>query len=588
MTWALIRRDPAVRSLARFVPICVANTLLVLGVYYQVAFRTGSPSPMVVGWILWSAAALYLGFARVDRRCNDLELTLPLSARRLWLTHVLGLVLGGGVILAVAAGLAQLAFRLLRRFPQAPVLELDLVVLALQLGSGLLLAVVLLQSGRPAAQRIPLNPARILWILTVLVGTAALVGWLRAQPIYFAVAPLAVAAAVAWRTCHTLPAAFTLVSHAARPKDDAGFTTKGWGRSGAFGRSLRITVRTVLGDVKVWANLAAVLVMGLILGGGLEGWGEDLGMLRYTYIPFVIYVLVAFSGLVVRQLYAVDPLPVSRRRVLALFVVPQLVLLLFGYATGTFLARDDRIDFVYVEREEHHYVAVPNRFWDVVPAAGAATNAAPWGESQEAGRRDFFEGGSWVLQSPISTPPGSSLEFASWQLSRAVERVYGRQIAPRELAERYLTLDEEGEVVPKGQLTLLDDYPGLVPRGNGPLFPVLFALVVPPWFLILTVFLRTCRAGVTKRIQLGVLWIFLGLLLAAIIGQFAAMVAGLFDPVALRGWLEIRMMQMGESGVTVAALWVASALVTAATFLVVQAGFERIEVSGEMRPTCTW
>ncbi len=587
MTWGLIRRDPAVRSLARWIPILMLNIFFFLGLYHHLVLRAGSPWPTGLAWILWSAAALYLGLAKVDGRCSDLDLTLPLSARRLWLAHVAALVLGGALILGLALVVAALASRFVNRLLSTPQSELDVVAVAMHLGAGLLLAIALLQGARPKLQRIPRDPGRVLWTVAVLVGVAGLVGWFQALPIYFALLPLAAAAAVAYRTYRALPEAFTVdgAVSATAPEADTGssFTAKDWGRSRS---ALGVVLRTVLGDVKVWLNLVCVLLMGVLLGGGLSAWLLDIEELRYIYVPFVIYFLISFSNLVLRQLYVVDPLPLSRDKVLALFVLPQLALLVLGYGAGATLVqelRPDRVGFHY--QEANHYVVIPLRHWEIVRSTDPETATTPWGETWKAGRRPLGSGSRWAIQSPVSTPPGSSRELVAWQLSRAVERVYGRRIAPEELSRRYLDVDPDGKVVPKAAgLTIADDYPDLVPRGSGPLCPLLLALVVPTWFLLLALVLRFCRAGVTKRVQLGVLWSILALLLVLVFAQLGASVADLIDPSALRGFLEIRILHLGESLVATVALWGMSVLLAAGSYLLVRAEFERIEVTAEVQP----
>lgn len=589
VVWALVRSDPSLRSLARLVPLTIANALLYLGIYIQMVFRSGSLSPVIFGWILWSAAAIYLGFSKADRRCHDLALTLPLSARRLWLTHLLALAFGGGLILALSILLGRGLLGLIVSLSAFPEVRLDLPALVLHLGGVFALAVVLLQIGPPAAQRIPFNRRRLLVILAVLIGTSGLLGWLLTLPAYFSLLPLAAAAVIGARFYRALPEGFALAPDAPDHRQKEGFTDDGWSRAPSRLRGLGLALRTVLGDVKVWANLVMAVLVGWILGGGLDGFGDDLDILRYMYIPLVTYLLLAFSALIVRQLYIVDHLPISRRQVLALFVAPQVALLLLGYAGGTLSPDDEYVGMIYNRSEEHYFVVMPYRFWEIVPAESQTANTAPWGESQEAAQRPLFRGSAWALRSPVSTPPGSSMEFTSWQISRAVERVYGRQIPPQELAQRYLELNQKGEVVPKGgRLKLGNDELGLKPHPRGPLLPLLFALSVSPWLLILSVFLRAVRAGRSKRFQIGVLWAWLGLLMAALLGQFAASVMHLMDPEALLGWIEILMMRLGRSGVAVAALWALAGLLTLASYLVAQGQFERIEVTSELRPNCSW
>nr|MEE4268775.1 hypothetical protein [Candidatus Krumholzibacteria bacterium] len=87
----------------------------------------------------------------------------------------------------------------------------------------------------------------------------------------------------------------------------------------------------------------------------------------------------------------------------------------------------------------------------------------------------------------------TSREYLARQMSRAVYEVYGADIAPEELDERYIQLDEEGKAfVPRKGFTVAADY-GLEPRPGGPVAPLILGPLFVAWFLVMGWFFRLHR-----------------------------------------------------------------------------------------------
>ncbi len=135
-----ILRDDAIRVLPWWLGIGAAITLHLYVISLHPDFQTAP-------WALvpWFPLALYLLLIR-DGRASELDLTLPIPARRLWLAHLLALGLGAAAVLAVSAVLMALRAQVVGE-PGA-VAEVRVTALRFAVGLGVVLA--LTQSYEPA------------------------------------------------------------------------------------------------------------------------------------------------------------------------------------------------------------------------------------------------------------------------------------------------------------------------------------------------------------------------------------------------------------------------------------------------------
>ncbi|MCP4655360.1 MAG: hypothetical protein GY856_08070 [bacterium] len=595
-----IRQDPAMRSLPKLISLTAVNASVLLGLcYFRAGMERQAPELTLLMVVVWLAFAIYQVLGKVRTRSSPFDMALPLPARRLWLTHMLAVLLAGALMIAASLGAVALwhwfAGEMLKMHPGAELEMVDLVVL---LSVGLALAVVLLQTPKPGLSEIPFNRRYVLLMVVTLVGVLGVMIVLRALPLPWTLVPLGLAFALGLRSYRSLPAAFTLVPPAAdvgdqdrdeiradrfAAKDQTALT----GDRRGYRRILFLTIhRTVkLGPATIWFMFPPLILFGMICAGGLGPW-SDLDDLRFLYVPLIIYLLLVFVSQMIRQLSPLDALPISRRLLFALVIVPSLLTLSLGYGAGRIVTaameqKEQRIEFL--KDESHYFVRVPIGRCEIAWNGRPPASSSPWGESHEAWKTPLFRGSRVVLYSPFSTPEGSSPEFVALQMSRAIAAIYGEHVSPVEINDRYLELRDDGSVgLKEAGFTLLEDYPDLKLRGEGPGFPLLvLALVGLPSLLLLALFLVTYRAGVAERVRTSVLGALAGLMLALMAGQVVAAVMDFMEPRVARGFLEILIRQMGETVPGTLAAWGGSALVFAGGYWLAQARFQGIELPAE-------
>ncbi len=105
-------------------------------------------------------------------------------------------------------------------------------------------------------------------------------------------------------------------------------------------------------------------------------------------------------------------------------------------------------------------------------------------------------------------------------------------------------------------------------------------LVGVPGFLLSALYLRSFRAGASEAARNRALWLILGLLLAAHLGQYALFATQFMEMWVFAGMFKITIRKLGEafSGSTIVTWAVCGAMVWA-TYRVAEHAFERIEVS---------
>lgn len=605
MNAVLLRSDEALRSLPRWLPIGVLSATVLLGV---VSFARHSDSwdllnrppwfAMLVAVVIWSAVAVFLISPGCYARCGDLALALPMSSRSLWLSHLIAVLLSGALILAVTCGIVGGGVSLLGRLPRRPMAALpDLVAIFGDLLVVLVVTVVLQQSREPQLSKLPDRWERD---VVLLLGSFVLGALLVALPYYWALVPLVFAWITGLKTWRALPPAMSLTpDSAAADPARAGADGSGvaitidaparWREPGESPRRgiarfslLYMTLYRTLAKKPVFGVLAAffLFVFGMVLSGGIFDDGE----MRISNIVMTAYILFALSAPWFTRLYLVDHLPIDRRRLFAFIMLPTLACLLCGYAMGAWLAaaRLDTRELVEFRQEDCcHYVYVPIGACEFAQNGAPPPNVAPWGESHDAWTVPLYRDSRAVLYSPYSTPDGSSIEFVALQLSRATEAVYGTRIAPEEIEKRYLRVDASGRVGlgPEG-LPLRQDYPHLQPRQAIPEFPFLFLPAGLLWMVLIGIYLRFYRPGVSDRMRKVAFGVLLAVTLLGHIVPFALVIAGFAEFRVLTGffWIAARHFTAALPGGAVTVWGVMLMLVTGA-YMMVQRRFLRLETS---------
>jgi hypothetical protein len=585
MMLSRIGRDRALRSFPIWGIAAGVNTSVLLGVLaWRAAVRQGgSISTTSLILACWLGVGLYLAFGHVRTRCSGFDLSLPIPTRKLWLAHLLAILIAGGLVVAISVGAITAHLSLLG---DRIIFEHSPAVVAALLGAGLVLAALLLQLPRRNLSQIPVSRAYVLWAGLVLAGVPfVLIGAVGLAGSAGAALVLLVAAVVGAWLYVSVPPAYALVPFEPQPADRGvapdRIDAMNDGRRARLSLPLTI-LRSLTAGIKEVLAAPFVVLFGMILGGALDSFGSgDLRELRYLYIPMATYMLIAFVGPRLASLRHLDPLPISRQLMSAALLLPYLLMFCVGYGAGAIVATRGASQVEYVnfeESEEGFHVTVPLRVYDVVWADSPPPVESPWGETHEAEPLSPWPVVPATVYSPYSAPPGSSARFVSLQISRAVEAAYGATIAPGEIETRYLTTGEDGSIRPIGQgLTLRADYPDLEVRG-GPLFPVLIMLTAVPWLLFAAALLRAYRACIKEWVRQTISWGVLGVLLLFWIGLSVASMFGLMEFWSIRALIQIPVMSLGESAIGTLAAWAVSGLLLAAAYWVAQSQFLRMEI----------
>jgi hypothetical protein len=480
--------------------------------------------------------------------------------------------------------------------------------LGIHLIAGLILAVVLLQHPLPPQHKVPRTTERVVLSIAVMAAVLGLAVTLNRVSPWTASITLVLAAALGAYRFRSVPETFLLAADDTPGEvQEREEIRREWEALGTAGRSGGLAYRWFL-DATIWRSLLVgiklkqapwfsypfLLFFGAFMSG-LDGrWIED--SLRFNYVWMAAYMLMAFTMHPPKQIYLIDGLPISRRRILDVMTLPLMVVLLVGYGVGSVTlgyldrAHPKQMDVVHLikSREDgNYYIRVPFRALRVAWDGHVPENVAPWGEAHKAWTGKPLVFLPVKLYSPYSTPPGSSIDFVAWQLSRAVEAVYGAQIAPDEIKGRYLRERTDGgaELIPD-KLHLEADYPYLRPiRKPGPVLPVVMGLSFAIWMLALAVYFQAFRAGISNARRMmtafGVLALMMLGWLAVVFGPIVRRISGGY----FNGGLTAALRQAGESPVATAAVWITMIAVSLASYRLALWRFRNAEAIRESKDT---
>jgi hypothetical protein len=597
MIATLIRKDPAVRMLPKFLALSFLVAAFVLNIVAFQILKDRAVDATLLITLLWLAPALYLLFGDVGTRCNEMDLALPISTRRLWLAHVAAVLVAGLVVVAVTSGVVTFGMFLLGAlFETDPTGFARMGGLVVQLVAALALAVALLQTTRSTIHKLRRSPARI--ALTIIAVSLGFTGLIFLTPLAVATAgiPLGLAIAIGFWNYRRVPRVFSLVPATANnapgfsEADHAAFAARPAAGRHRFEWLLNRSIFRsffIGGPKKLtpWLTFPLTLVTGLFLSGIDANWVSST--LRFAFIPMAAYILITFSAQAFVNLHFFDSLPIARHRILAVLVIPYTLALALAYGLGNIgsmmVARGteqpkELIRFVWYEDENRYVVRIPIEYCRVAWGDSIAEADSPWGETQHVWRTPLHTGSGIKLYMPATIGSENSIDFAALQLSRATELVYGRAVPPDEIKDRYLLTREGGGVGLQGDgLTIAADYPHLRPLQGGPLFPVILALVLTLWLLLLCVYLAFLRAGMTKGQRTAALWSALALALVLWIGQFFLAITGFMNPDYVSATVQILVRDVGSTPLGTALLWGASLLVVAAAYALALSRVRKVE-----------
>jgi hypothetical protein len=338
--------------------------------------------------------------------------------------------------------------------------------------------------------------------------------------------------------------------------------------------------------------------MFLLLLPGLARPDPTSGLNGLNAFVILWLLLSASFGFATSRLHALDPLPVSRRRVFACAVLPGLLVASLGYLGTMALRQGWEQRTALVDYRRHPVtgdvdVRVPLAFreigWDGEPSPVEEPYVPPWEEPLYPWSARLYKGFSAVLHSPYHVPEGSPPETVAAQLSRAVEAVYGAPIPADEIQRRYLVTKPDGStaVQPSG-LTLREDY-GLKPTLWLRIAPLGALFVGLPWLLYLALTVRGgyIRAAADRRpwaplllAGLLALW-FMGSLWSYNAGYTAAWKLAALAHILLR---KLSLVLPGGP----LAWWGITIVLYGGAYLLAQARFERIEAPARSQDGFAW
>lgn len=593
MILSQLRREFAVRSLLWWIPISVTMGLWMsaMGDREQEPLSAVPTADWPCDWyaavFLWIAVSIYLLNAGFSSRCSGrIDTVLPLPSRRLWLVHMSAIILPGVAVPALITGAFAWGNWLqgLR-----PLVEPGVVSLAIHATVGMVLALAVLQSPRPSLYDLPLRRGYLALMILTVFGSLGFVFLLGALPRIYAIAPLGLALLLGLRVYLRLPETFAVVPRAPEPASRPrvpGIVREERSRPAAgpgFRWLLSSTIwRSPFGGW-TWLYFPLFAFYGLMLSlfVSTKAWHEQ----AFTLILFTSVILCCWHLVSMSKLHVLDPLPISRRWIFAVLVVPALSAVILGYGGGLIgadllAARRPQVDFRAVDG--HDCVVVPAEFWEVAWNGELPEVRAPWGESaRPCCGLPLFRGSRTMVYKPYHTPPGRSREFVALEIGRAIEAVYGERIPTEEIRNRYLVTDQEG-VVRLGDrgFTLLGDYPGLSRRHTGSTHAVVTLLVGLPWLAFVAVTYRTGRSGTARPVVSFTLAALFVLAICVGIGALMADAAGWMDLTALSRLLGILVRKASEAVPAGSlSIWGISALLLLGAYLVAQAQFQRLEIS---------
>ena len=572
MTATLVIRHEIFRALPKPLLISavsatlVMNTLTFLGAKNGGDWQPGTPELFLLqAVILVCCGALFL-LPAAARRGRSWELSLPVAATVLWRSHWLALIASGLTVL-VSVGVVLVLFRL----AMSGTLGRDLVpgidLAGILARPALLLVTTACVLAARQPQLADLSDSTSWPRLRLLLAPVllALLYLLMTLPLVWSFVPPLIGVVVALVAGRRLPTSLVVapecgeavLTAVATPSADLAAIRPSW----------RSVDYVILRQLFKWPLSLPVLLpstafFGVLMSGcgGLLDTDTDFRVFNFF---MVVYILFAMTGHLLENLHRVDHLPIPRMRILTWLVLPSALALAVGYGGGRLIdvRADDRELIGFDTTIESYGLKVPPEFFHAAAGTEAPQITAPWGERHAAFTQPVFSGLPWSLWKPYTTPPEASPRFIAWQISRAVQAVYGVPVAPADIEREYLTTDAAGRTVLRGEtLTLAADHPHWQPTGGGPVFPVLFGAEIVLWLLVEAFCFRLCGPGTTIRRVRVIFWSIMGGLMLLHIGFFVGLIFDFSEDWAMTGLLLSTVRRLGDLGV---GGWMAAWLVPA-------------------------
>jgi hypothetical protein len=426
----LLRQDPVLESFRITLAVALFLGLLLRFVMVELPENLGRLAlgelDSIVG-VLTGALVLFWFFLLVTSgfwmRCRRLDLVLPITSRRLWFSRGLMVVAGWLLPLMILTLVIALRFG-----PGGRVgLDPHVLIWGLHQASWLLLLSVCLQIPGRALQQQRIDAWFILF--SSVLAVAALMAILLTPPEpLFILSPLVAAFLLILVRLRRLPAGLLMASgdieEAVDSAPDGVSAPEPWpvisaeSPRTAWWFRVRVFTRMVMNNPIHWIIIPGVAAIGWAV---MESY-----QMGKTVMPFLFFIVLWPWALLAYSLPRVqrfDHLPIARRTLLPLGVLPFLLLISVGplLRAVTHPGNPDGAQIHLL----HGELQVPPEFWELAPEGEAALQVAPWGETHLPEAKRLFIGWSMAVFNPYTWSEESSERFVAWQLTRSRTVVYG-------------------------------------------------------------------------------------------------------------------------------------------------------------------
>jgi hypothetical protein len=530
MMMGLVRQHPVFKGVPKLMAIGAVTSVLVANIMTYHMIKSGPESDLPLIYLLalqlvFTMTAAGLLFRGGGIRTTPWHLGLPLPAETLWRSHYLALIdamLGVLLFQGVITGGFLKLLSMLDSKLALPVQDILLSFLSPAL-------VLLFVAGMTASFReglVDLSHSKRwpVFRAAILVSAMVLVFLLFYLPPVLGIIPVAGAALAAARARRRLPSSLTFGDGNGSGAGSA--LPASWGHLAKaptiFRSNSPFVSMAILNQLfKVpypWVFLFTLFIafFGALLAGypqySSRTFTETLRLNNYF---LTVYLMISMTGEFVLRLYKMDALPVNRRSLLRYLVMPGLLAILGGYGGARLWVEVRNIPVEQVAFQDRHgkYGAAVAPSFNQISELGSTLEAtSPWGETHSSEARHFLPGlvPRRAANSPYLTDGKTSREFLAWQLSRAVEDVYGQWIDPQELFERYIQAGPDSCCwIPRGGFTVAKDY-GLKPRSGGPAGAFILGPVLALYFLVLGVYFWFQGESRSVRWARTAWWIMMG------------------------------------------------------------------------------
>jgi hypothetical protein len=586
----LIRQDPAFRRLPFWMVMATVWATAAAGMIGWITVRRAPVGAEMLTALIWFVVVLYLVFGEIGTRTSSFNLSLPISGRDLWLAHVIAVTASGFVVLAIAVGMTTGSLVLIGRLFDELLQVKTLVALGGLLAAALLLAIGIIHMFRPAAQEVPMSLRRAGWSLLASGVPLALVLLLRPLGAFGLVVILGLAAATFVYAARAIPNSLSVPVERRRVPTDTG---PGSWVTTQQGAGLWLALRVVHGvttcakkPVAIWFVGVFLLFLGFWVSGIDTRWSSSSQ--RFALPFMIVYTMMALIVMPIGGLGMIDWLPWSRRRSLALITLPMFMIVALGYGAGrvtdTIMGTSDKEVLCFVDDRD----SGDKRFCVLLSECRIAWNGnvpeitSPWGEAHEPWNKPVVKGLPVRMYFPYDVPRGSSPEFAALQISRATSGVFGADIPPEEIQERYFVGKET-------MLTLQADYPELRRVGRAVYFPGIMGAVVILWSLLTAAYMRWMRAGVSEKKRKAMGFVFIALPMLMWVLDFV-LEASAASEIAVRNAFIINLARSaGTTFIGTVTVWIAWAVIALAAYRLAERRFEKAEFGIQASAAqCNW